>query len=317
MNKKPNIILITVDCLRADHLGFLGYEKDISPNLDKLAKESTVFTQAFTTSSSTPYSFPAILTSTYPLDYQGPQKIEKPRVLISEVLKGEGYITAAIHSNPFLSNFFGYNQGWDFFEDITLATGKLRKKNALRDFFNESFKNITFSFFPQLFFKIKYLKYKTKEAKIGLKVKATLINQIVKDFIQSVKNEEKPFFLWVHYMDVHGPYFSRENYYFNKPYSYSEAIAGSYINYLIDYSQKKALRKFLEKYSQETINLYDQGVKCLDTELGKLLNFLNKENLFQNTIICLTSDHGEELFEHQEKGGGIANFITNYYKCPF
>ncbi len=155
MTKKPNIILITVDCLRADRLGFMGYQKNISRNIDGLAKESVVFTQAFATGSSTPYSFPSILTSTYALDYQGP-KIEKPRVLISESFKNAGYITAAFHANPFLSDFFGYNQGWDYFEDVTLPFGKLEKKNILRDFLRELFKRALLFLSPSFFFKIKY-----------------------------------------------------------------------------------------------------------------------------------------------------------------
>jgi arylsulfatase A-like enzyme len=111
MKKKPNIILITVDSLRADHLGYMGYGKGISPNIDKLAGESVVFNNAFAVGPVTPHSFPSILTSTYPLDYQGPRKIERPRKLISEVLKEKGFITAAFHSNAYLSNFFGYNRG--------------------------------------------------------------------------------------------------------------------------------------------------------------------------------------------------------------
>ena len=81
MNQRPNLILITIDALRADHLGFMGYEKDTSPNIDSLAKESIVFKNAFAVGPTTPYSFPSILTSTYPLDYQGPREIKKPRVI--------------------------------------------------------------------------------------------------------------------------------------------------------------------------------------------------------------------------------------------
>lgn len=309
MTKKPNIILITIDSLRADHLGFMGYQKNISPNIDNLAKDCVVFNRAFAVGSSTPYSFPAILTSTYPLDYQGPQKIDKPRVLLSEVFKKAGYITAAFHANPFLSGFFGYNQGWDYFEDITLPTGKLEKKNVIRDFLREIFKNTVISFSPRLFFKIKYFKYIKKEARIGSKVKAPAINQLARDFIKSVKNEKSPFFLWLHYMDVHGPYYSKEHYYQDKPYSFKEAIAGSYINYLTDYGHKKRMRKFLEKYFQDTINLYDQGIECFDKELEKLLDFLKEEDIEQKTIICLTSDHGEELFER----GGVSHFNCRLY----
>jgi len=157
-NKKPNVILITVDCLRPDHLGFMGYKKEISPNLDKFSKECFVFANAFAVGPNTPYSFPAILTGTYPLDYQGPRKMERPRVFISEHLKKKGFVTAAIHSNPRLSSFFGYNRGWDFFEDITpplqISYTKSFKK-ALKKKASQLF-NFFLFLFPQLFFRLKY-----------------------------------------------------------------------------------------------------------------------------------------------------------------
>jgi len=309
MPNYSNIILITVDALRTDRLGFMGCGKNLSPNIDNLAKDGIVFSRAFASGSSTPYSFPAILSSTYPLDYQGPQKIEKPRVLLSEVLKEAGYLTAAFHANPFLSGVFGYNRGWDYFEEGVLATGKLEKKSVVKDFLRIIFKELTFSFWPELFFKIKYSRYRKNEAAIGFKVKAAEINKLAQEFIVATKNEKKPFFLWVHYMDVHGPYLALENYYENRPYTFEEAVAGSYINHLNDYGRKKKLRKFLEKYIPKTISLYEQGICCFDQELGKLLDFFKKEGIDQNSVICLTSDHGEELFER----GGVSHFNCRLY----
>jgi membrane-anchored protein YejM (alkaline phosphatase superfamily) len=151
-NKKPNVILITVDALRADKLGFMGCKKNITPNFDKFAEESVKFSNAFTTGSHTPYSFPAILTSTYPLDYQGPLKIERPRVMVSEVFKQQGFQTASFYSGPYLSDFFGYNKGWDFFKEITypLPKGVGYKDTGfisfLRKFFINLFSKITLNF---------------------------------------------------------------------------------------------------------------------------------------------------------------------------
>ena len=67
MNKKPNVMLITIDCLRADHVSCLGYVKNTTPNVDNFAKNGIIFKQAIANGSSTPASFPSILTSTYPL----------------------------------------------------------------------------------------------------------------------------------------------------------------------------------------------------------------------------------------------------------
>ncbi len=310
MKKYSNIILITIDSLRADRLGFLGCEKKISPNMDKFSLESAVFTNAFSTGPSTPYVFPSVLTSTYPLDYQGPHKIEKPRFLLSEVLKGAGYNTAAFHANPFLSGLFGYNQGWDYFEDNVLATGKLAQKSPVKDFSKEIFKNFLLTFSPQTFFKIKYAKDKEGILQTGLKVKASQINKTAKEFILSVKNDSNPFFLWVHYMDVHGPYISKASYEANNFCDFDEAVAGSYVNYLNDYPKKGKLRKFFGKYFSKTIDLYEQGVECFDQEFGSFINFLKKENLYQDSLIILTSDHGEEFFER----GGVSHFSCRLYQ---
>lgn len=299
MKQFSNVILITVDGLRADHL-------KNAPNILALVPESAVFSRAFATGSSTPYSFPAILTSTYGTDYQGPQEIKRPRVLLPELFQEQGYVTAAFHSNPFTSDFFGYNQGWDYFEDITLASGRLEKKNKLRDFLREAIKQTLFDISPRLFFK---LKYRLAEKNVGrLKIKAEKINSLARDFLLAQKNNH--FFLWLHYMDVHGPYFSKENYQNNKPYSFDEAVAGSYVNYLNDYPNNQRLRNFLQGFEQKTRELYGQGIECLDEKLGELFSLLKKEGLWENTLLVLTSDHGEELFEH----GGVSHFSCKLYQ---
>lgn len=315
MNNRKNIILITIDALRADRLGFMGYPKNISPNIDTLAKESAVFTKAFSVGPNSPHSFPAILTSTYPLDYQGLYKIERPRKLLSEVLKEQGYITAAFHSTPYLSDFFGYNKGWDFFEYIfsPLGSGQLPNKGKFSRFklnFKDSikrlFKRFIVGFYPELLFQLMYRDYKKRffgkkneASEEGTQIEASHINKMIKDFISSVKNEKKPFFFWVHYMDIHSPYFPRENRQAGQPLSFAEFVSAWLPGYL-EYGDKGAFRKFIQPYFKMMNDFYDQGVRYLDGEISDLFSFLKKENAYQNTIICLTSDHGEEFLEHGE-----------------
>jgi len=319
MEKKPNIILITVDALRADHLGYTGYRKNLSPNIDALAKESVVFNQAYATGPVTPHSFPAILTSTYPLDYQGPNKNEKPRVLISEVLKNTGYITAAFHANPYLSDFFGYNRAWDYFEDLTpsydvhLAQGK---QNIDSRFFKKLLKSLgTFflRFFPKATFKLRYLFYKLG-GNITLSVKkpkAVYVNKIVKEFFSSIKDGEKPFFCWIHYMDIHGPYLPYDCYFKERKLSYTELLGKE----LPIFFSRKNLTKSasFEKFSTENLvhclKLYDDGIRYVDEQIGDLFESLKRENLYENTIIILTADHGDEFLEHG--GGTHSNKLYN------
>lgn len=312
--KKKNLILITIDSLRADRLGIFGYDKKITPNIDNLSKESIFFENAFSVGSSTPYSFPAILTSTYPLDYHGPGKIERPRILISEILEREGYITCAVHSNPYLSEFFGYDKGWDYFECILLPKDELEMKGVRgieKDFFDKlkkilnEFQEISFKSlakisaltFPEILFFLLYLKHKIEgRAGSSIKVKAEEINKIAKEFLSSTKGH--PFFLWIHYMDAHGPYFSKRTYLKDLPPSFSETI-GRYLNKFskVGNLPKKA-REFIKKNLKKSIDLYDEMIEYIDSQIGDILNFLKEKNFYQNSIICLASDHGEEFLEH-------------------
>ena len=97
-----NIILITVDCLRADHLGCYGYSRDTSPNIDKISKKGIFFKKAFSNGPNTRHSVPSFLTSTYPLlflDESKGGKLNPSRITIAEFLRDKGYLTACVHSN--------------------------------------------------------------------------------------------------------------------------------------------------------------------------------------------------------------------------
>ena len=309
MEKKPNLILITIDDLRADFVGFLNSQKNITPNLDKLAKESLIFKNAFSVGPMTPHSFPAILTSTYPLDFHGPKKIERPRILISEVFQNQGYITAAFHSNPYLSGFFGYDKGWDYFEYLRLE-GKRNK--ILEDFksFLEKISKKLVNWNPKFVFQIRYLFYKLGIWKPFKKILAFEINKLLKEFLLANKNSEKPFFIWVHYMDVHYPFMFFDHYFKDLPLSLSDLIARSLPTFL---TRRESLSLPLKKFAFQNMNLvkraYEDGIRYLDLQIGNLIDFLKKENLFENTIICLTSDHGEEFLEH-----GGANHDAKLYQ---
>src|SRR5208282_4183926 len=120
MSARKPIVLVTVDCLRADHCGFMGYQRPTTPFLDGLASESLVFPAAIVSGVPTYYSFPAILASRYPLalgrEVLGLAPEEKN---LASVLKECGYSTAFFGAaNPYLSARFGYDFGFDTFRDF-------------------------------------------------------------------------------------------------------------------------------------------------------------------------------------------------------
>src|SRR5690242_15885892 len=120
MQEQKSILLVTVDCLRADHVGFMGYERPTTPFLDSLANESFVFPAAIVAGAPTYYSFPSILASRYPLalgrDVLG---LAPDEPTLASVLKLAGYATASFDAaNPYITSRFGYQRGFDTFRDF-------------------------------------------------------------------------------------------------------------------------------------------------------------------------------------------------------
>src|SRR5580692_8711495 len=118
--KRKSIVLVTVDCLRADHVGFNGYQRPTTPFLDSLAAESFVVPAAIVAGAPTYYSFPAILASRMPLalgrDVVG---LAPGESTLATVLSESGYATGAFTAaNPYISPHFGYEQGFEVFRDF-------------------------------------------------------------------------------------------------------------------------------------------------------------------------------------------------------
>src|ERR1700722_3744193 len=123
MGTQKPIVLVTVDCLRADHVGFGGYQLPTTPFLDSIVSESFVFPAAIVAGAPTYYSFPAILASRYPLALGRDEVGLGPgEPTLASVLKQAGFVTAAFSAaNPYLSSRFGYAQGFDVFRDFLEA----------------------------------------------------------------------------------------------------------------------------------------------------------------------------------------------------
>ena len=116
-DKKPNVILITIDTLRADHLRSYGYEKETSPTLDRLAREGVLFEKASTPTPRTTQALGALVTGRYPQTIGIRSlwgKLKSDEVTLAEVLKTHGYQTGGVNSNPILLKS-QIGQGFDFF----------------------------------------------------------------------------------------------------------------------------------------------------------------------------------------------------------
>jgi len=168
----PNVVLITIDTLRADHLGCYGYQQIKTPNIDSLAADSTRFTRAFTPVPVTLPSHSAMLTGTYPMlsgmhDFSA-NKLSPDQPTLATVLKSAGYTTGAVVASAVLDSRFGLNQGFDFYYD-----------------------HFDFS--------------RLEEANLDeMERPGNVVADVALDWL--AKNSQKKFFLWMHLYDPHFPY---------------------------------------------------------------------------------------------------------------
>ena len=314
-----NVILITIDSLRADHLSCYGYQKATTPNLDELAKNGILFTQAFANAAGTAPSFPSILTSSYLLQYPYSAHLSPQRLLLSEVLQKQGYITGAVHSNPYLSRFYGYNRGFETFTDFLFDNYGVKDKinwqtrrsgsfgfrlgRQIKGVFGES------SFIYRILSRL-YLRVVTRivgRSKLNIVskyAKAEIINREAISWLESRGNNK--FFLWLHYMDVHRPYMPK--------LEYIKQIRSSLPEERRIWTLNKKLFKYVgvhinpkdisEEEFELIIDLYDAGIRYTDEAIGFFLKEITKIGLLDNTLVIVTADHGEEFLEHGDVAHG-------------
>ena len=279
-----NLILITIDCLRADRLSCLGYSKQTTPNLDRLASAGVLFPQAISVGATTPPSFVSLFTSTYPLMYGAKLYITDSRTPVAQVLKEHGYHTAGIHSNPWLSPYFGYHRGFDTFDD----SYQKRHHQSLLSKPRELVKRIIgaegrlYEFLFPIYLTLMRGAYYTK---------AEVINRKVISWLQA--NGRENFFLWVHYMDAHEPYL---------PPSRFISPLKKYRILELDRKARSSPGRLLPRQVNEFMSIYDSKVSYVDEMIGSLLHTVEQSSISDNTFVVVTADHGQQFLEHGRYG---------------
>ena len=269
----PNVVLISVDSLRADHLGAYGYERDTSPNLDRLAADGVVFDAAYSTTSWTLPSHLSMLTGLYPEVHgiqRGKRRLSEDFVLLPEVLQGAGYTTAALVVAPYLNRRFGINQGWDDYDDYTFRYRS------------------------------------TPSAHHG--VKAPREHERLLELVDQIASQS--FFLFLHYWDVHYDY--------TPPPPWDRAFDPTYDGDLDgrDFFDNPEVHAGMDRRDLEWIeSLYDGEIAFTDHYLGLFLDDLERRGLYDDTLIIFTADHGDEFFDHGNKGHR-ANLYNETLRVP-
>jgi arylsulfatase A-like enzyme len=256
-NKKYNLIFVSIDALRADHLGCYGYWRNTSPNIDAFAENHILFQNFFTVVPKTGPSMTSFFTGKIMQNHGvlSNDLRRDPSIKMLAQLLPKSFRKAAFGANPLLAAGRGYSDGFENF-DMNLRQAELTPTA------------------------IKWIE----------------------------KNSNQKFFLWLHYIDPHGPYKPPAEYHemfvTDQYYDGSKKVA-------LDYIPQKGLNKNfvlgavpiyqrlgnideVDYYVAE----YDAEIRYTDNEIGKLINYLKSTNLIEKTIIFITADHGESLGEN-------------------
>ncbi len=311
MEKKPNIVLITIDSLRADFVGFQNELEKNTPFLDSLAKKSYIFTNAIAPANPTFFCFCSLMTGSLPFAFGNYLGIpDNPNIkTVAEVLKKNGYATAAfLGDSPGLYSIYGYQKGFDLYDDGFEETDKaylsfLEFLWKLREKIPDGILSIietTRTFIKTIFLSPKH------------SVSGNQLNEKVIKYFQDKKN--KPFFLWLHYMDNHLPYYSGLNKNFFKDKNPLQRL----INKLIFYKELSTSLRRMKTKNQKITEIfkeaYRNSIKYTDEQVGKIVSYINRK--YPNTVFIVTSDHGEAFMDHGVVGHGTLSLYNELIRVP-
>ena len=278
-----NVVLVTVDSLRADHVGCYGYERDTTPALDEYAEQGHLFTSAFSHACATRPSFPGILTASHALMYGGFERLAEERTIISEVLSDQGYMTGGFHSNLYLSEEFGYGRGFNQFYDSRESPSLTKRlRRAVKTHLDTS--GPLFNILQRL--------YDQAERTTGVNVGSyhTSAEEITDRALAWVRDDtSQRTFLWIHYMDPHHPFIPPEEYQEFSKVSRREGVR-------LRPKMVDDPDAVTDEELQNLIDLYDDEIRYTDAQIGRLLSQLDQQ--WGDWAAVVTADHGEELKDH-------------------
>lgn len=263
---RPNVLLVVIDCLRADHVGAYGYSRDTTPNLDALAAEGIRFESAYANGTWTKPSMATLFSGLYPSEH-GLLRVGVPagdinvtdalpdRVpMLAERFAAAGYRTIAAVNQIHLKSEFGFGRGFDV--------------------------------------------YRREKKRSGFE-----LNRLLLEAMAGAKPGQ-PVFAWVHYLDLHWPYRHWRKSKLHElgatdmapepPVAQSRAVFESWIASYLTEDNRRALEA-----------RYDHALRFVDRELGELLERLRAANKLDDTLVIVTADHGEGFFEHRSLTHGF------------
>ncbi|MGB9234767.1 MAG: sulfatase-like hydrolase/transferase [Terriglobales bacterium] len=328
---KPSLVLITVDCLRADHCGFYGYARPTTPFLDSLASGSVVVPTAVIAGAPTYYSLPAILASRMPLalgrEVVGLAPAEDT---LATAIREAGYATAAFSAaNPYISPRFGYDRGFDLFRDFldfdapetpAAAAAEPPANKRLRGTLNRWLKSSAQAVGLNTLYDELYFQYCVRVAARPAQTtdalrkfpSAGIVVEAAESWLASL--DSRPFFLWIHLMDPHSPYYPTGAAFEQLTGRKASPNRARYLNEFWNRSDLPASR--FERHKQAVGDLYDAGIRGVDTQIARLVGLLKSLNRWDNCAVAFTADHGEEFLEHGRRYHAPVSLTETIARVP-
>ena len=340
-----NIVLITVDCLRFDAVSCFSCKKNTTPNIDSIAKDGVKFNSCFANGGRTYSSFPSLLGSIYHSMYDG-SRFPPSVALLPELFSQSGYKTIGLNAaNPNLTEEFGYNAGFDHFADFIFNSDLdinysqnsndqdrdedldgqgnrlnelIRNNRILYKIAKRAYVmgNSLFDPYRKSRNYIRYLRGETPNAlSTHISPSAGNIMEKVREQAVPYLSDNKPFLLWLHFMDPHSWYdpdtqyltdlyddiSRRKRFKANRALMSASPFSGD--------PDISAVKKHLPTLKK----LYHATVREVDSAIGELLDLLSQIGKDETTALCFTSDHGEAFLEHGtvQHDGGVYSELTH------
>jgi len=296
----PNVILVVMDTVRADHMSLYGYERDNTPHLKKISQKATLFKHAIASGNMTLSTHASIFTGLYarrhgahdpfPNKGLGFKPLTGEFDTLAEILSNKGYYSMAVVSNnTFLSPKYGLHQGFHHYD-----------YRSRTPFFGGTYAYLLRQRIRNL------LTYVVPPSTYDLVCRrAETINKEVFRLLEKMKEGNRSFFLSINYMDAHRPYIP--------PYPYNSQYPGKNEKYTparYFFPMKEEIMKLDRQITEAEyihfLSQYDGGIGYIDFHIGELIEKLKALNLYDNSIIIITSDHGEMFGEKQLVEHGIS-----------
>jgi arylsulfatase A-like enzyme len=273
----PNIVFITLDTVRADHLSSYGYSRPTTPKLDRLARSGVLFENAISPTSWTLASHASMFTGLLPHQHGAGYDVPMPRGArtLAEILRSRGYETAGFTSNfHYLEKGWGLARGFKTYQDNSASL----RHNLAQTFVGSA---IIQPVYQNLVCYDDFNRLNARE-----------LNQDVFNWFR--RRSTRPFFLFINYLDAHEPYLAPppdDRRFGTVPMSLVHRLHHASSN-------TSAPPHFTAGERASLIAAYDNCIAYLDGQVGRLLRFLRRSPEWKNTVVIITSDHGEEFGGH-------------------